>query len=405
MRKNLLWIALLVMSLTAALPTGAQNLSSGAGAVVLEIENEMSYIREGWQQPVMVQAGTILDVDDLVFPQDTSLLVLCPDGKLKDFVPGELFPNDKLNCAVPRENYVLNIGRIDVPSLQRGGRQDPTIPYLISPRGTLVRSQTITLYWNAPSEVMEYQLRVMGGGVDALPQTSFAPEDVTQGEIASTQLELNLQPNVPYTVEICVTFQDLRQGCTTDPGWASGTDVAFYYLPDPKLGSQDLQILEQDIVNARGEDTPESLYARAILVSQALYTTPTGEPLGLRAEAISLLNRLIDNYPDSTLAKSPQVYMLLGDLYGSVDLLLSAARTFQRATTFSTPCTEIAAQAYLGLALTTPNNDTVSNLLNQALDEYYCLLQPAAFANQYASLCEAVGDSCADFEPLETFEG
>jgi hypothetical protein len=347
----------------------------------------------------------MLRVDDLVFPQDAGLLVLCPDGSLKDFVPGELLPNDKLNCAVPRENYLLNIEGIDMLSLQRGGRQDPNIPYLISPRGTLVRSQTIELIWNAPPEVLEYQLRVLGNEVEILPQTSFAPEDVTQGESASTHVTLNLEPNIPYTVEICVTFQNLQRGCTTDAAWASATNVAFYYDPDPQLGSQSLQALEQDIIIARGEDSPESLYARAILLSQTLDTTSTGELIGLRAEAIDLLTRLIDDHSDSVLASAPEIYMLLGDLYGTVALPLSAARAFQTATKLSSPCTETAAQSYLKLALTTPNSSAGGDLLNRALDEYQCLLQPDAFTDQYSDLCNLIGDSCADLKPLQEFEG
>jgi tetratricopeptide (TPR) repeat protein len=224
---------------------------------------------------------------------------------------------------------------------------------------------------------------------------------VTQGETASTQLTLDLQPGVPYTVEICALFQDLRQGCTTDPGWASGTDVAFYYVPDPQLGTHSLQTLEQDIISVLGEDTPESLYAQAVLLSQNL----APYDIGLYHEAIDLLNRVLTEYPDSPLALAPEAFVRLGNLYGEADLSLSAARAFHRATELGTPCTEATAQAYLGLALTTPDGSAMSDLLNQALDEYHCLLKPAAFATQYADLCEVVGDSCTDFRPVQAFEG
>jgi hypothetical protein len=405
MQKYSVWAALLLLAQFTTHTSVAQNLVTSAGVVVLEINNDMTHIHSGWRQPLVVQAGTTLTVDDLVFPQATSLLVLCPDGSLKDFVPGELFANDKLTCGVPREDYVINVGGVDVPTIQRGGRQDSSLPYLISPRRTLVRSQTVDFQWNALTQVLEYQLTVFGRGSEMQPTITLLPAEVTQGDIAATTLTLNLQPNVAYTVEMCVTFRNTERGCTTDPGWASGTDLAFYYLPDPQLGSQSLQSLEQSIIAVRGEDTPESLYARAVLLSQPIDAMASDEGLAFTSEAIAVLNRLIDDHPNSALANAPEVHTLRGKLYAEVDLPLSAARSFQRATTLATRCTETAAQAYLGLALTTPNTSITSDLLNEALDNYHCLLEPEAFTVQYTNLCASIGDSCADLRRLQSFEG
>ncbi len=309
MRKYLLLLTLLCNFLWTQ-PNTAQTSTSVAGTVVLNIENRMDYTRTGWQVSLAVQAGTFLSVEDLVFPQTTSLIVLCPDGSLKDFVPSELFPNDKINCDVPRENWVITVDGIQRVNIQRGGRQDPTIPYLIAPRGTLIRNSTLELSWNAPPNVLEYHVRIFGNGGEVLPKTRFLPADVEQGDIATTQLTLNLQANTAYTTEICVTFQDLRSGCTTDPGWSSGTNLAFYYVPNPLFGKQPLSSVEKNVINSLGKDTPESLYARSVLLSQ-----PNEHGLGFNSEALDLLNRLIEDHPSSPLKLSPDVYLRLGNLY------------------------------------------------------------------------------------------
>ncbi len=120
MRKVLV-IALLIIGLMPVF--GQAPDASDAGSFVLHINNPMQHIRPGWQAPVGVQAGTFISTNDLIFPEQTSLLVLCPDGSLRDFLPSELYPNDKLNCEVSPENYILNAYGVRRYMIQKGGRR------------------------------------------------------------------------------------------------------------------------------------------------------------------------------------------------------------------------------------------------------------------------------------------
>lgn len=398
-RRPLFVIVLLY--LLALLPVSAQTPAPVAGSVVLAIQGGgMRYIREGWQVAVPAQAGTFIGGDDLIFPEEATVLVICPDGSIEEYFAGELFPNDTLTCAVPRENWIVNVDGIQRLNIQRGGRQDPTIPYLISPRGTLVRTNEIELRWNAPLEVRAYRIRIFAGGAEVFPLTSFAPADVEQGEFASTVITLDLQPDTAYTVEICVTFENLRQGCTTDPGWTTGTNLAFYHVANPQLGSQLLAVLEQNIIGQMGADTPESLYARAVLLSQ-----PGNHQRGFNSEALDLINHLLVNFPDHALAQSADVYLRLGNLYREVELPLSAARAFQRSTQVGTTCTDSIAQAYVGLGFTFPDGSRATEFFNQALEHYHCLMQADIFVGQYSNICDMVGDICSDLMAPDQFQG
>lgn len=405
MRRFVILLVLLLI-LIGTQPMSAQSSTPLVGSVVLSVENPMSHIRAGWRAPILVQAGTFISVDDLVFPDNTTLLVLCPDGSLQDFLPGQLLPNDKINCAVPRERWILNIDGVRRLNVQRGGTQDSTIPYLIAPRATLVRSPGFYLRWNALPDALEYRIRIFGDGETIPPSMVYVPQDVTNGDIASVPFPVPLQSGVAYSVEICVTLQNLQRGCTTDAGWSSGANLSFYYEPEPQLGGVPLRDLEAAIVTQLGVETPEALYARAVLLSQR-----SAHSSGYYMEAIDLLETLIDRHPNSLLAQSPDVYLRLGNLYREIDLPISAARAFQRATQLGGAaqgnplCSEAIGQAYLGLGLTHPNPDLVAGFFNQALENEQCRLSDEPFAAQYDQICTLIGDICNDIRPLDEFGG
>jgi hypothetical protein len=390
------------IAMIAALASAQETPPSLAGIAVLSIEGDVRYQRAGWRQLVAVQPGILLAVGDTVFSDDATLTVMCPDGGIMDIFPGELLPEDTITC--PTTNSVVEVDGIQVPSLQRGGRQDASIPYLISPRRTLVRTTDVEIRWNNPGDVLEYQLRVFGGGGTVYPQTAYDPALVVNADGENTvTLSLDLQPNTAYSVEICVLFADLRHGCTTDPGWSTGTNVAFYYDPAPQLNGQFVNVLETDIISQLGANTPESLYARAVLFSQGMTPDANGDLVGLTSEALDLLDRLLTDYPDSPLAASGQVHLLRGSLYSGSDLPLSAARALIRAQSLAPACSPTAALAAYGLANTDPNPDNTVGHLTVSLNNNACLLEPDAFTVAYEGLCAAVGDICNDLPSVSEF--
>jgi hypothetical protein len=390
LRRLILLVVIVVMiASTVAAQEGAP-----PAIVVLNVEGDMAFARADWNSAQPLRAGTLINTDDLVFPdKGAALLVMCPDGNVRDFVPGELLPNDVVYCPTDPASYVVGDVGTRHAIIQRGGRQDPAIPYLIAPRATLVRTSPVELRWNAVQDVEYYRVTVRGNGAH-WQSDPLDPAEVVQGEEARLRMPSDLQEDMPYTVEICVLFEDMREGCTTDPGWSS-TNVAFYFHPDPALDAA-----EERLIARLGADTPEALYARAVLFSQPAFETPSGMSPGYYDEAITFLLRITQEYPDSALARSPELYNLLGELCGRIALPLSAVRAYEQAAALAAPHTEASARAALGRALTTPAGDEVA-LYSISLEEYGTFLSEQAFTERFADICEQAGGLCLQFPQCE----
>ncbi|MCB9435386.1 MAG: hypothetical protein H6673_00145 [Anaerolineales bacterium] len=390
-----LWVILFLLSLLTS-PVSAQDFEDApelpASIVILSVEGTITYARPGWAVPQPLVAGTLISpTDDFIYPQgDVTLLAMCPSGSVVEFLPGQLQTNDVLACDSGAQ--VIGSPGMQRVSIQRGGRQDPTIPYLISPRATVLREPTLNLVWNPIVNVHTYSLTVRADGNPIRELADIAPEAVqVGGQAVYTVSDLTLQEEVAYTVDICVDFDDGRpQKCTNQPGWESTAVLAFYYASTPELNAQ-----EQNLMAELGENTPTSLYARAVLLSQPVIQTEIA-PLGVYQEAIKLCERIISDHPTSALASSPELYNLLGELYRRVDLKLSANAAFATAAQLANPNTASAATATLGTAITTPDDRLGVSLYDQALDNYAEYLTPDAFTIQFEMVCKEIGDLCLD---------
>lgn len=396
-KRSGFWLAmvlLLVIGALAAVPaTGAQGPDSVPNPVlvVLGVQGAPDFARMGWDVPLPLTAGALVQVGDLVYADgSTAVQVLCPDGSPRQFLASELLSvGDVLDCQVDPGSYVLGDVGMRQIIVQRGGIQSPTVPYLIAPRATVVRTPQVTLRWHPVSGVSHYTLTVRGGG-NTWESDQLLPEAVIVGDEARFDLPVALQPGVPYTVDICVLFDDMRTGCTSDPGWASG-DVAFYYQDSPVLREA-----EDRILGGLGAESPESLYARAVLLSQPVFAPGSGEPVGVYQEAVDLLHQLVRDHPGSALATSPEVFNLLGELYRRMALPLDATRAYEQAEALAAPGTESAATAALGRALTTPAGDELVRY-DAALAHYAAFMGDAAFEARLAQVCAQAGGLCLQF--------
>jgi hypothetical protein len=357
--------------------------------VVLDTTGTVSYTRQEYRGQQTVSPGTQLATGDLVFSPGATLRVLCPDGTTREFSANGAV----VDCPpADQQNTIIAQTELQPLSVQKGGKQDLTIPYLIAPRATLVRTPNVTLTWNAPPDILSYTLTVRAGTEVVWSSEKLPPEAVTQGNVASIDLPVELKPDLPYTVEICFEFTDLRKGCTTDPGLADA-NVAFYYHDVEGLGEA-----EQNMIAQLGQDTPESFYARAALFSQPLFRPPTGEPIGLYQEALELLHQMFMTHPDSALAQSPEPYILRGELYRRLNLPIDATLAFRKARELASPTSESAALAAIGEAATTPASSSVIGLYDQALEAYGQLLNEASFTEQFKQLCVDIGSVCLNLE-------
>ena len=390
-----IWITCLLACclLMSADPFYAHSSKAAPPILVLKIDGKVEFTREGWTAHQIVIAGTLILPTDLIFPQDATLLVMCPDGTVREFLSTDLIPNSHLTCPGNTADYIVGQPGQKRINIRRGGRQSSTVPYLISPRETVVRTPQVTIVWNPIPNVYTYAVTLYNSSGKVWTSDQLDPAKVSDGSIASVTLPQSLQEKTPYTVEICTLFNDTRHHCTTDADWSAGENLAFYFISTPALNQAEAQVSD-----TLGKDTPESLYARAVLLSQPVYQVAAGTRLGVNSEAIALLERLTKDDPDAAMAKSPAPYALLGDLYRTIDLPLSAAKAYQYAEQLADPGTEAAANAALGLALTSPDDAASIKYYNQALDDYAAFLTKEAFQARLTELCGQLGDLKLDIE-------
>lgn len=369
-----------------------------AAITVLNVSGGITYTRSEFQTALPVQAGQLILATDLITPgPDAFIQAICPNGNTAEFLATDLNSDRPLPCPVG--GVIIGDPGMTSLRIQRGGRQDASIPYLITPRSTLVRIPNVTLTWNAPLNVEHFTLTVREASTIVWTSDKLPPETVVIDGIAYYDLPVALTPNTPYTVEICVLFTTLRQGCTTDPGWSASVDTAFYYVPDVDI---DTQLIE--FGTTFEENSAEARYARAVLLSQPV-TISNGpdRPIGYYAEAITLLEALLRDTPDHPLAQSPATLNFLGELYRSVNLPLSAARAYQHGVALATPITEPATTAFMGSGMTTPAGDEVE-YYTDALETSSGYFTPTAFIRHFEQTCGMIGDICLDLPQCSTVD-
>jgi hypothetical protein len=379
-------LIIVCLCLLPASTAAAQRSVPLPAIVVLKVEGKIEYEREGWINYQPLLPGAIISPADLIYPHRATLLVMCPDGSTHEFLQSELLPNAAVNCPTKPAAYIVGDSGTKRLNTRRGGRQDPSIPYLIAPRATVVRTPQVELRWNPVQNVQANTVTVRGGE-QPWQSGDLTPSSVVRGGVARLKLPVKLHENTPYTVQICVLYRDMNRHCTTDPDWSTDDNLAFYYLPTPELNKA-----EQQVIDGLGADTPESLYARAVLLSQPVYSLSQADSIGLYDEAIVLLERIKAEYSKSELASSPGLYNLLGELYRDISLPVSAAQNFAIAAQLAEPGTEAAAGAALGRAMTQADGDAVVSFYNEALDHYARFLNPETFQKRLAAVCQQIGD-------------
>lgn len=356
--------------------------------LILSIQGNVRYKRNGWKNTQPIYAGTLVAPTDLIYPQGNNiyLLLLCPDGHIKELLTSDLLSSDILDCKPQSSIYIFGETGSKRLIIQRGGKQSPAIPYLIYPRATIIKDAHITIEWNLVTNVSYYIITVFGNQVPTVSQPLIS-KDFENQDRGRWEAPLDLEQNIPYTVEICVYYINTQQSCTTDPAWNS-VNTAFYYDPATLLDEFENQIRSNFTVH----EVPEELYAKAYSFSQPNFTTPYGK-IGLYGDAIKLIDMIVDKFPNSQLAKSPVLYNFLAELYLNVGLPVSANKSFEKAYELSGPGQEEYATALLGLANTTASQDNI-NLYQQALNEFESFQNDTIFLEQIHQACIDLGGAC-----------
>lgn len=301
--------AILLPSAAIAEPTARIN----------QVTGKVELKRVGWKDFQNVSSGTEFQLGDLIRPDiNAKVSVICPDLS-EQSVPVGVPSGLKGVCPnVPRSN-----GRGDKLATGTIGGTNPNIPYIISPRHTLLLSRTPILRWNPVVGAKRYVVKIL------------SPTGVVwQTETAKSEIQYPgqpiLQPGVPYSLVV----QSDNSGVSTAD---TGSNIEFRILRDAEH-----RIIESQLSNLLSAKRLPTAVALSLSDYYSDYTLPpAAEPAyrlseaeaatyGLVAEGIEILSPLIQ-----AKTSSPLVYRMLGDLYWQTGLVLPAIEQYHKAIAFS----------------------------------------------------------------------
>lgn len=277
--------------------------------------------REGRSNWTPARVGLELNRGDQIYPErGVTIRVRCPDHgqpvRVKAGVPSGL------------GSVCLNWSTRDNRGSQAAetlGGIDPTIPYLVTPRHTLLLTSKPTIQWNAVAGATEYMLEVTG------PKGSMWKTTTKQNQIVYAGQPL--QAGVPYSIVV-----------QTNTGKSSQSDLGpDQTTPVTKLEFRILRPSEAAAVQAEARKiSPQSpqteadvldlarLYGNYVLPETTIQsyglTQEDYQTYSLTGDAISLLEAFIQQGHSS-----PVLHRTLGDLYWQTGLILPAQTQYLKA--------------------------------------------------------------------------
>ena len=301
-------------------------------AFVLQSSATAPVRRAGWTEFTHLSLGAGLPAGDLLDPKDNPIVVICAD--LSKQVVTTISP-----VPCPKDRTIIAQNQMALAGWRRGPLPDPTIPYLISPRKTLIISSTLLILWNPVNQADSYQVTVRGEGLEwsTLIQSADAhslvyPKDAPQ-----------LRSGVPYTVEIVA----LAQGAILSSSADEVPDTSFHVIATDQLAQ-----IQPLLDKVHTQITSKSI---ANLIDAQLYVQN-----GLYADALDvLLNAQTSKDTTSDFLASPIPDLVLGNIYLSTGVQLEAAGAYENALLLAQNASDLesTALALTGLARLTSSSD------------------------------------------------
>lgn len=311
--------------------------------LLVALEGEVQLKRSRWSAYHPTTFGVALQRGDLLnLPSGAGATILC-DGLTLWQVPAGAPAGLTNGCPQP-QNKILVRGSAGVAGTIRGAN-DPTIPYIISPRSTNILTETPTLRWN-DSGAASYTVKVRGDDL------TWEQPDVTQTEFTYPG-EPPLQPGVSYLLVV----EDSDGRSSQEEG-------------RPGLGFTLLNETEAETVRAN-QTRIAALGLTDEAEAFALAQFYVGH--GLTAEAIEILAGLVEAGSQHAV-----VHQAMADLYTHIGLLLLAEPRYTETVVLAEQRGNIEALAdvqaglgevYVGLG----NKDEAINWLTQARENYEAL--------------------------------
>jgi len=249
---------------------------------ISEIRGNVKIKKISWKNYHQVYGGEFLSSSDKIrLAKGARAKVICDNLRVWNLNSQGDF---EVSRGCPSSTRVVLIRPNTKTGRPRAGN-DPTIPYLISPRNTAILARQPTLRWHPVVGVTSYQVQVLGTGVDWTTKVS-QPEVVYSGNQP-------LKPGSYYRVIVTAS-----NGASTE----NKNNFGFTVLSDAdaqRVKTEIAQLQQQALINE----------------SKTLALAHLYRSNDLNADAIELLEGLVKKGSSST-----AVYQLLGSIYQQVCL-------------------------------------------------------------------------------------
>lgn len=280
-------------------------------AYIQEIKGKVELKRKTWAnfRPI-TRAGTPLSEDDqLRRANDGSAIVACPNGRKQPIRRAE--ERTGLTEICLQWKVIISKGP---PPLGSIGGINVQIPFLISPRRTLLLSSTPTLRWNPVSGASYYTVQILNSG-----------KTVWQTQVKESQIAYpgnpTLQPGTRYSV---VIQTDTGKSSQTEN--SSGTEFIILREAEVKAIQTEVNtILNSDLTDEVKALKLANYYSGYVILQLASYglSEDAAKSYRLNADTITVLENLIARG-----SRSPLIYRTLGNLYWQTGLMKPAERAY-----------------------------------------------------------------------------
>ena len=297
---------------TIILTTAILALTTPASAVnprIIVAKGEVLLKRNAWSSYRQINVGARLYSKDLILAKrGTKVVILCPNQVTWEVPSGRIWG---ALSGCPKKRNRARSDRLPPGIL---GGTNPNIPYIISPRRSLLLDSKPTLRWNGVPGATTYTVSLTSA-------TGFKWEQQVSDTQVTYPSKPPLEPGVLYSLVV-----KADTGESSQDEKASG--LGFMLLNDTDIEKVKTDI--KQITRRELADNDEaqalalaSIYTDYILTSESAKAYDLNaediETYSLNVKAIEVLEDLIQKNNET-----PSVYRLLGDLYWHSGLQLLA---------------------------------------------------------------------------------
>lgn len=308
-----------LISISFLLPLGAIGIAEkvvSQPAYIESLTGKVELKRKTWSnfRPISSKATPIpLSLgDQLRRAMNATAVVACPNGKRESVLRVE--EGTGLIDICRQSKAIISKGP---PPLSGIAGIDDKIPYVISPRRTLLLTTTPTLRWHPVSGATEYTVQLVG-----------AKGIIWQTKVRETQVAYSgdpvLQPGIPYTV---VVHTDTRRSSQVE-GNASSEFIILQATEVKAVQAEVKTILQSNFSEEVKALKLADYYSSYEIANPTDYglSEKVAKSYRLNADAIAVLENLIKKGK-----RSPLLYRTLGNLYWQTGLMRPAETAYLKA--------------------------------------------------------------------------